>query len=139
MPDLRPIEIDFDVHKIIELERNSFSETPNEVLRRLLKVSGTAPEPTTQGAATGRPWSGKGVTLPHGTELRMDYNGRQYIGRIDDGEWVVEGQRFKSPSAAAGGVAVTKSGKHTNLDGWNYWQAKCPGDANWIAIKQLRR
>ena len=28
MPDLRTIEIDFDVHKIIELERSSFSETP---------------------------------------------------------------------------------------------------------------
>ena len=139
MPDLRTIEIDFEVHKIIELERKSFSETPNEVLRRLLKVSGTRPSLQPQKATTGRPWSGKGVTLPHGTELQMDYNGRQYTGGIDNGEWVVEGQRFKSPSAAAGGIAVTKSGKHTNLDGWNYWQAKRPGDTDWVAIKDMRR
>lgn len=139
MPDLRTIEIDFDVHKIIELERNSFSETPNEVLRRLLKVSGKRSSSQPQKAMIGRPWSGKGVTLPHGTELRMDYNGRQYTGTIDNGEWVVEGQRFKSPSAAAGGVAVTKSGKHTNLDGWNYWEAKRPGDTDWVAIKEMRR
>jgi len=139
MPDLRTIEIDFDVHKIIELERNSFSETPNEVLRRLLKVSCKRSSSQPQKATTGRPWSGKGVTLPHGTELRMDYNGRQYTGTIDNGEWVVEGQRFKSPSAAAGGVAVTKSGKRTNLDGWNYWQAKRPGDTDWVAIKEMRR
>jgi len=139
MPDLRTIEIDFDVHKIIELERKCFSETPNEVLRRLLKVSGKSPSSQPQEAKTGRPWSGKGVTLPHGTELRMDYNGRQYTGTIDNGEWVVEGQRFKSPSAAAGGVALTKSGKRTNLDGWNYWQAKRPGDTDWVAIKEMRR
>ena len=139
MSDLRTIEIDFDLHKIIELERQSFSETPNEVLRRLLKVSGRSPSPEPQEAKSGRPWSGKGVTLPHGTELQMDYNGRQYTGTIDDGEWVVDGRRFKSPSAAAGGVAVTKSGKHTNLDGWNYWKAKRPGDINWIEIKRMRR
>ena len=35
MPELRTIEIDFEVHKIIELERTSFSETANEVLRWL--------------------------------------------------------------------------------------------------------
>lgn len=136
MSELRTIEIDFDVHKIIELERTGFSETPNEVLRRLLKVNGPSPtKPTTESA--GRPWSGKGVTLSHGTELRMEYNGRQYTGAIENGEWVVEGKRFRSPSAAAGGVAVTKNGKHTNLDGWIYWYAKRPGDKEWVAIKQL--
>ena len=136
MSELRTIEIDFDVHKIIELERTGFSETPNEVLRRLLKVNGPLPtKPTTEPA--GRPWSGKGVTLSHGTELRMEYNGRQYTGAIENGEWVVEGKRFRSPSAAAGGVAVTKNGKHTNLDGWIYWYAKRSGDTEWVAIKQL--
>lgn len=139
MAELRTIEIDFDVHKIIELERRSFSETPNEVLRRLLKLEGSSPAKPASEAAGGRPWSGKGVTLPHGTKLRMDYNGREYAGAIEDGEWVVEGKHFKSPSAAAGGVALTKDGKQTNLDGWIYWQAKRPGDSDWIGIKQLRR
>ena len=77
--------------------------------------------------------------MPHGTELRMEYNGSQYTGSIDNGEWAVEGKRFKSPSAAAGGIAVPKNGKHTNLDGWIYWHAKRTGDTDWIAIKQLRR
>lgn len=140
MPDQRTIEIDFDIHKIIELERNSFSETPNEVLRRLLKVNGKAPAPKAEpDTAAGRPWAGKGVTLPHGTEVRMEYNGRRYTGTINNGEWAVEGKRFKSPSAAAGGVALTKDGKRTNLDGWIYWYAKRPGDTDWVSIKQLRR
>jgi hypothetical protein len=43
MADLQTIEIDFDVHKRIELERTSFTETPNAVLRRLLSIDGCQP------------------------------------------------------------------------------------------------
>jgi hypothetical protein len=68
----------------------------------------------------------------------MEYNGRVYTGRIDNGRWLVEGKEFKSPSAAAGGVALTKDGRHTSLDGWIYWYVKRPGDANWIALSSLR-
>jgi hypothetical protein len=38
MSATRSIEIDFDVHKLIEQERVSFSDTPNETLRRLLGI-----------------------------------------------------------------------------------------------------
>ncbi|HEV2896370.1 MAG TPA: hypothetical protein VGX71_00755 [Pseudaminobacter sp.] len=47
-------------------------------------------------------WTGKGVTLPAGTELRMEYRGREHLGVIENAAWVVESRRFKSPSAAAG-------------------------------------
>lgn len=136
MPDFKTIEIDFDVHKRIELERQSFAETPNAVLRRLLKI-GDNSSPISA-AQPGRPWAGKGVTLPDRTELRMEYNGRVHIGIVQDGAWIVEGGQYKSPSAAAGGVARTKDGKRTNLDGWTYWQVKRPGDAGWISIGELR-
>ena len=136
MSELRTIEIDFDVHKTIEKERRSFSETPNEVLRRLLRLGGQPPAAVATPAGH-RAWSGKGVTLPHGTELRMRYNGRQHSGAIENGRWLVEGRSFNSPSAAAGGVALTKAGTRTSLDGWIYWHAKRPGDAHWIAIKEL--
>lgn len=135
MADLRTIEIDFDVHKLIELERTSFTETPNAVLRRLLKIDDSQPAPELTG---GRPWAGKGVTLPHGTDLRMEYNGQVYTGRIENGRWLVEDKEFNSPSAAAGGVALTKEGRHTSLDGWIYWQVKRPGDRGWTAIRALR-
>lgn len=137
---MRTIDIDFDVHKLIESERTSFSDSPNEVLRRLLKLGTSSiktpppPSPESGGGA----WLGKGVTLPHGTELRMRHNGRQYSGIIDNGEWLVEGKRFNSPSAAAGGVALTRDGKSTQLDGWIYWYCKRPGDIDWTSIKQLR-
>ena len=65
MGELRTIEIDFDVHKKIEAERTSFSESPNDVLRRLLRLGNAAATEAAKGR--GRSWSGKGVTLPDGT------------------------------------------------------------------------
>ncbi len=137
MAEFRTIEIDFDVHKRIELERAGFDESANDVLRRLLGIS--LPTDVAAGEPLGRAWSAKGVTLPHGTELRMEYNGRVHTGEIRDGQWLVEGQTFNSPSGAAGGVATTKNGKRANLDGWEYWQVKPPTGPTWIAILELRR
>lgn len=134
---MRTIEIDFDVHKFIEAERHGFEETSNDVLRRVLGLDGDASgiQPSQE---TGRQWSGKGVTLPSGTALLMEYNGTLHSGKIDDGVWVVEGKEFKSPSAAAGGVALTRDGHHPTLDGWNYWRVKRPGDDDWILLSSLR-
>ena len=141
MREMRTIEIDFDVHKAVELERRSFSETENDALRRLLKLSeASVTTLTTPSAETdGLPWFRKGVTLPHGTRLRMQYNGQQHSGIVENGEWVVEGGRFNTPSGAASRVAVTKNGNHTSLDGWAYWFVKRPGDTDWIEIRQLLR
>jgi len=135
----RTIEIDFDVHKRIEAERESFSETPNGVLRRLLgmdrgSASSAAPAPLTDG----RPWTGKGVLLPHGTQVRMDYNGQALSGRIEDGRWAIEGQYFTSPSSAASELCRTKSGRKTSLDGWKYWLARRSGDDKWTPISEMR-
>ncbi|RWB02100.1 hypothetical protein [Mesorhizobium sp.] len=137
MSGLRTIEIDFDVHRAIEMERMGFDEAPNSALRRLLKL-GSATTTSEVAPSTGRAWAGKGVTLPHGTQIKMEYNGRPYTGRIEDGEWWVEGKRFKSPSAAAGGVAVTRAGKKTSLDGWIYWQVKRPSDTRWYPLSHLK-
>ena len=141
MSDFQTIEIDFDVHKKIEAERKGFSDSPNDALRRLLDL-GEALKPLPQTSAqtnSGRAWQGKTVSLPHGTKVRMRYNGTQYKGLIDDGQWLVEEERYGSPSAAASGVAITKSGNKTSLDGWIYWEAMKPGESRWTAIKQLKR
>ena len=140
MTEFRSIEIDFDIHKLIEGERANFRESANDALRRLLKLPPkTAIKPASK-ANGHRPWSDEGVTLAHGTAIRMLYNRRLYEGgEIVDGKWVIGGKTFDSPSGAASGIAVTKKGKHTRLDGWNYWQAKQPGEGDWTLISSLRK
>jgi hypothetical protein len=141
MAQFRNIEIDFDVHKLIENERRGFNESPNDALRRLLKL-GERKSPPARGAPapapTKRSWSDKGVVLRHGTAIRMDYSGHTYQGHIVDGEWVIGDQKFDSPSGAASGVAVTKRGKTTRLDGWKYWHVKPPGENDWTPLDDLR-
>ncbi|MFD1033146.1 hypothetical protein ACFQ15_00570 [Sphingomonas hankookensis] len=141
----RAIEIDFDVHKRIEAERSSFAESANDVLRRLLGIGATsalvqdpAPAAAAQADDFGRAWNGKGVTLPGGTQLRMDYRGQVVTGVVRDGKWLIEGREFSSPSGAAGEMCRTKSGTKTSLDGWRYWEAKRPGDDSWTAISTMR-
>jgi hypothetical protein len=138
---VRTIEIDFEVHKLIEMERTGFDEPPISALRRLLglrDVSMSESIAAPVASPGGRGWSGDGVHLPHGTLLRMTYNGRSHHGRIDGESWSVEGGRFASPSGAATTVALTKKGRHTRLDGWNYWEAKLPGSDSWVRLGLLR-
>ena len=136
MSPFHTIEIDFDVHKAIA-DRQNFTESPNDVLRRLLRIEGCPPERDGQ-SRDGRSWWYKGVELPHGTKLRMKYGPCEYTGVIHNGHWLVEGREYGSPSGAAGGVAVTKKGQKTQLDGWIYWEVKRPFDQSWIVINRLR-
>ena len=140
MTETCAIEIDFEVHKVIENARRGFSETPNEALRRLLKIGGARSSTKSANAKipTGKPWRGKGVALPSGTQLRMDYNGVEYTGEISNAAWHIEGRTYHSPSAAAGGIAKTKSKKSVALNGWNYWMVKRPGDTDWRPLKDLK-
>lgn len=139
MPEFRTIEIDFDVHKLIENERTNFTESANDALRRLLKLPpNSVAKPSKKTVNSHRSWADEGVTLAHGTALRMRYNGRLHEGEIVDGKWVVDGKAFDSPSGAASGVAITKSGNRTRLDGWIYWEAKLPGEDKWVRIASLR-
>ena len=135
---MRLIEVDFDVHRLIEMERRGFGETENAVLRRLLKL-GPVTEPKDPATKPLRDWVKGGLTLPHGTELRMEYNGLLHLGRIADGAWEVEGMRQKSPSGAASAVARTKDGAQVNINGKNYWQVRRPGEADWTPYAVLKR
>ena len=143
MDELRNIEIDLDVNKEMEKERASFSEAPNDILRRKYGLPARK-EPKIDSVEDKkwvkqdkRGWSGQGVSLQHGTLLAMDYNYMPYTGRIDDGAWLVDGQRYSSPSGAMH-AAKTKKGQGTRLNGWNYWRVKRPVDTSWIKLDYLR-
>lgn len=135
------IEIDLALHKAIEAERRSFSETANEILHRLIL---NPPEQSTNGLANKVPstnakaWSGGGVELPHGTKLRMSYNGCQHTAEIIDGRWFVDGDFYNAPSAASHAVARTKAGDPAHINGWDYWWALLPGQEKWRLMSTMR-
>ncbi|MCZ8260765.1 MAG: hypothetical protein O9333_11625 [Beijerinckiaceae bacterium] len=142
MSNFRTIEIDLDVHKLIEAERRNFVETENDALRRLLRLENSNKGDQNFVALTlqhQRAWADTGVVLPHGTRVRMTYNGRLVFGEILDGIWVIEGRSYASPSGAASGEAITKRGNKTKLDGWIYWEAKLKDHENWMKLDYLRK
>ena len=134
---LSRIEIDFDIHKLIETERRSFDEPPYVALRRLLGLPDLEPSVENLKVSSlddGQPWSDSGVEVPHGSLARMKYNyGRElYEGQFLDGLLVVNGQKFRSLSTAASELA----GK--SLNGWLYWEAQFPGTRIWRRLGDLR-
>lgn len=138
---LQSIEIDFEIHKLIEAERQAFDEPPYIALRRLLKLPTVAPDATGEKISEqGIPFVEDGVSIPHGSLARMEYQrGKQvYEGRFLNGKLVVNGQSFSALSPAASAVAVTKKGEKTSLNGWLYWQAKFPNESRWRSLGAMR-
>jgi hypothetical protein len=142
LQELQRIDIDWDIHKMIEAERSSFDEPPYVALRRLLKLPAPKPATTTEKreAGPGLPWVHDGVTVPHGSLARMEYlRGSQvYEGQFLNGKLVVNGVAFDTLSAAADALAVTKKGSKPSLNGWNYWKAKFPGETKWRSLEMMR-
>ncbi len=136
---MRTIEVDFDIHKRIELERRGFGESANTVLRRLLGLPNSEVNEFLSDLSKVSGWHGEGVSLPPRTLVRMRYNGRSHEGQIVGNVWLVEGQEHHSPSGAASAVARTKAGKPTKLNGWNYWEVKLPDKTEWQEIMDLYR
>jgi hypothetical protein len=140
---LATIEIDLDIHKLIEQERRSFDEPPYKALRRLLGLldlqgpDHEAAEPSSEG----KPWRESVIAVPHGSEARMSYRrGSQvFLGQFLNGKLIVNGQSFDTLSAAASTLARTKKGTAPNLNGWNYWEAKFPSETTWRSLQELRR
>ena len=127
------IDIDFEVFKALTNERDTEETTYNTVLRKLLKLPmvPTAVPATGMGAPK-KAWTWKATTLPHGTQLKAEYKGQEYLAQIVDGQWLQDGHTHGSPSAAAS--AITGSG----VNGWWFWLAKKPGEAGWTALAKLR-
>lgn len=139
---LRKIDIDFDIHKLIETERRSFEEAPYIALRRLLGLPEVAEVEINElvAAKGGRPFIEDGVVIPSGSLARMKYQrGSQvYEGRFVDGVLEVDGKQYSALSTAASDLAVTKKGSKTSLNGWLYWEAKFPNENSWRSLNELR-
>jgi hypothetical protein len=143
--DMRAIEIDMEVHKELENARQSFSETENDILRRLLHmrpVRRLPQTPSLEPFISTDDWvwsrSGQRARLPAGTEVRARYGGCEFSGVIAKGAWMIDGQRYETPSEAIINLARTKEGQKTNLNGWNLWEFRRPQETSWKPLKVLR-
>lgn len=146
---MRKIEIDFDVHQKIEAARKSFDDPPNAALRRLLdlgppKQALSANDATERmrGNIAGPPnaeWRSKGVVLPDGTELLVDYSEVSASGQIVGGRLSFHGKTFRTPSAAVMSVVENARGSAVSaINGWKYLYARLPGEDNWMPLNKIR-
>lgn len=137
---MRQIEIDWEIHQMIEAERKGFDEPDYIALRRLLKLPEVQPDETPDVEA-GIPWMEDGVVIPHGSEAQMIYlRGQQvYNGRFLNGLLVVQGGSYRTLSEAASSLATTKDGKKTSLNGWTYWTVRLPGKKSFQSLGVMRQ
>jgi hypothetical protein len=125
------ITVSFPTFKALTALRPDEATTYDDVIRKLLGLEVASHKST---VATDRaPWVYKGVEFPHGTEFRAVYKGRSFTAHIEDGKWIQNGVQRGSPSEAA--HAITS----TNINGWNFWQARLPGESHWRDLKSFRR
>jgi hypothetical protein len=130
------IPVDLDVFKALEAQRHAFSESHNDILRRVL---GVGPKVTSSGEKVPEEivWRRKGVGLPKGTRWRMSSANGEQNGNVVEGGFQHKGEIVASPSRLATNLYRTKSGKKTNLNGWRYIEVRRPGDADWMMLSSL--
>lgn len=131
------IEIDFDVFKALTALRGSERDTHNDVLRDLLKLpKSRAPlsdAELARASAKGKVWHPGNIRFPAGTEFRARYKGKVHHASVADSLLQVDGRGYPNPSSAA--FAITG----TNVNGWEFWEAKLPDDPEWRKLSAYRR
>lgn len=135
MSTMRQIEVDLELHKKIENSRISFTETPNDVLKRLLGLE-PALEPVKSTmrplTPTGRGLFVKGVFIPAGTRLRKILKGVELKAQVADGSILFEGKNYPTPSAAACKAAGN------SVNGWIFWDYFDENAGIWRNLSELR-
>lgn len=124
------IEVDFEVYKQLTLRRETEAMTYNDVVRKLLGLSGAPNTHAKQSNADA--WIAKGVVFPPGTEFRANYKGMTYLPKVEGGVLKLNGMPFNSPSMAA--MHITKY----PVNGWRFWECRRPGESGWTLIERLR-
>jgi hypothetical protein len=142
----RPIMIDLEVYKAIEAARESFTEMPSAILRRMLGLDHALPaavprnaavEAKHDGAAGDRSQESSPIVIPDGAELRAAYCGVTVTGAVREGIWEVGGSKFDLPSAAL--IAGDHKSSDTPVDqkGWEDWEIRLPGAESWRPLADV--
>jgi hypothetical protein len=140
----RDIQIDFEVHREIEKHRQSFDDTPNSVLRRLLGIANSssvespASKPSNGGESSTSTSMQGGIltrycTIPNGTKLRKLLKGILHEAQVREGMIFYKGKTYDSPSAA-GCIAANNS-----VNGWIFWEYFDEKHQQWFVLDRMRK
>lgn len=127
---MHSIDIDFEVFKALTARRETEAVTPNQVLRRVFGLDKPGAAAGSEGQGEG--WTWKGVRFPDGTDFRARYAGRTHSARVVSGGLEINGKVVNSPSRAARVITGT------SVNGWDFWECRMPGQAEWRRISSLR-
>lgn len=119
--DTKYVQVDLEVWKEIEKNRESFTQTPNDILRKIFMLTEASAKEKVVPAEGGSSETVIGLSteyglLPDGMKLSRVYKGKEYNAQVVNGAIELEGIRFNSLSMA--GVHVTKY----NVNGWHFWK-----------------
>lgn len=127
------ISIDEEIFRLIKDQMRSFDETPNDVLKRLLKKP-TSTQNTELHLKPVTFWPYGGASFPVGLQLRKEFKGQLFTAIVVKNGILVDGlETYDSPSAAA--IAVAK----VSVNGWRFWQYFDEQHKSWNYISELRR
>lgn len=136
----KKIEIDIDVNRLIESHRISFEETPNEILKRILKNKNTIEDVFIPIDIENRIMNinniglfWKDTLLKNGLVLRKKFKGKLHYAKIENNQIVINNKSFHSPSAAA--VELT----NTSQNGWIFWEYFDEEKSTWKILDNLRK
>ena len=84
-------------------------------------------------------WRSKGVVLPDGTELQVDYSEVRASGRVIGGRLSFNNEFFRTPSSAVmNAVGTARGGVVSAINGWKYLYARLPGEDKWTRLDSIR-
>jgi hypothetical protein len=137
------IEIDLETYKLIESYRQSFNETLNDIIKRVLqsiienekiemKKFSIINESTNSLNFKGLYW--KGCLLPNGLKLKSSYKGVLHTAEVYNGKILFNNEEYNSPSAAA--IAATNG---ISINGWLFWEFLDSNSNSWKSLNSLRK
>ncbi|MEA1947884.1 MAG: hypothetical protein U9N83_11365 [Thermodesulfobacteriota bacterium] len=125
------IKTDFDLPNKPVFQQSSIKSNQSNVIENS-DVPGKVRQQRSQTLEDCIPWTPDGVAFPHGTKLRGKYKGYVYHGKVNNGAFILNGEEFLSPCAAA--VTITRN----PVDGWLFWDCKLPDRSSWMSIYELK-
>ncbi len=70
--------------------------------------------------------------LPNKTQIMRKYKGKDYIARLENGEFIFDGKKIESPAQ----LAIIMSA-NTSVNAWKNLYIKRPADSRWCLAEDL--